>query len=610
MKIQPIFLIGVLLISLSLLAQNNCVCELISDNEKVDFNNEADSLKIFQRSKALKKSELEGCIIEGLNLEFEFYRTQAKFKKALSVLNSIDEFLKTSSCKQYFAFDVYYNKALYYHAINDLENLSDFAFKALNEAENLNDDEKQILAIQEVVFLFTRLNEDTKNWVYIKRAERLISNLNDSENLVKYYRWLAYEYENKYTLTERKTLLDSCLMYGDRAKELAFEFNMYDEIAKAYRVQEACAYHKGDLEKALVYIDSSIYYAKKIKGHKNLSSLYLAKAWDHLDLSQNNEAIKWMDTALAVENSVSAAKMMMYSEASQIYQGAGNLDKAFASYKAYTQLKDSILNFETIGKVTELEQKYNKVKNEQKIFELEKTKQLYFFLIVGSILAILAIVFFFRQRSLKNKQKIMETEQRLNRARINPHFFFNGMASLQNLSLQEKSPKTTLFISRFAKIMRQSLESTYEELTTVEEEVDFLTQYIEIQKLRYPEKFDYAFHIDDNLEVNELQIPSMLLQPFIENAIEHGFKDIDYTGKIDITFQADNDELITTVEDNGKGLNPSEDKKQHKSRAMQIVKDRLDLFNKQNNFKAFYKLVEPIDGRGLKIIITLPKLYT
>ena len=329
-----------------------------------------------------------------------------------------------------------------------------------------------------------------------------------------------------------------------------------------------------------------------------------------MDLSQNNEAIKWMDTALAVENSVSAAKMMMYSEASQIYQGAGNLDKAFASYKAYTQLKDSILNFETIGKVTELEQKYNKVKNEQKIFELEKTKQLYFFLIVGSILAILAIVFFFRQRSLKNKQKIMETEQRLNRARINPHFFFNGMASLQNLSLQEKSPKTTLFISRFAKIMRQSLESTYEELTTVEEEVDFLTQYIEIQKLRYPEKFDYAFHIDDNLEVNELQIPSMLLQPFIENAIEHGFKDIDYTGKIDITFQADNDELITTVEDNGKGLNPSEDKKQYKSRAMQIVKDRLDLFNKQNNFKAFYKLVEPIDGRGLKIIITLPKLYT
>ncbi|HPF97893.1 MAG TPA: hypothetical protein PLZ00_10770, partial [Mangrovimonas sp.] len=164
MKIQPIFLIGVLLISLSLLAQNNCVCELISDNEKVDFNNEADSLKIFQRSKALKKSELEGCIIEGLNLEFEFYRTQAKFKKALSVLNSIDEFLKTSSCKQYFAFDVYYNKALYYHAINDLENLSDFAFKALNEAENLNDDEKQILAIQEVVFLFTRLNEDAKNW--------------------------------------------------------------------------------------------------------------------------------------------------------------------------------------------------------------------------------------------------------------------------------------------------------------------------------------------------------------------------------------------------------------------------------------------------------------
>ncbi|MCB0462098.1 MAG: histidine kinase [Flavobacteriaceae bacterium] len=566
-------------------------------------------MKIFQISKALKKSEFEGCIIKGLNLEFQYYRSQAKFVKALSILNTIDNILKTSSCKEYFAFEVNYHKALYYHAINDLENLSDFAFKALNESEKQNDDEKQVLAIQEVVYLFTRMNEDVKNWLYIKRAEKLILNLKNEENLVRYYRWLAFEYENKYTLTERKTLLDSCLMFGNKAKKLAFKYNMYDEITKVYRVQEACAYHRGDLKKALVYIDSSIYYAKKIKGHKNLSSLYLSKAWDHLGLGQNNEAIKWMDTALAANTSISAARMMMYSEASQIYQGAGNVDKAFATYKMYTKLKDSILNLETIGKVNELEQKYNKVRNEQKIFELKKTKQRYLFLIVLSLLAILTIVFFFRQRSLKNKQKIMETEQRLNRARINPHFFFNGMASLQNLSLIEKSPKTTLFISRFAKIMRQSLESTYEELTTVEEEVDFLTQYLEIQKLRYPEKFDYAFHIDNNLEVNELQIPGMLLQPFIENAIEHGFKDIDYTGKIDITFQTDNTNLIAIVEDNGRGLNPSENTKQHNSRAMQIVKTRLELFNKQNNSKAFYKLIEPIDGRGLKIIVTLPKIY-
>jgi sensor histidine kinase YesM len=203
----------------------------------------------------------------------------------------------------------------------------------------------------------------------------------------------------------------------------------------------------------------------------------------------------------------------------------------------------------------------------------------------------------------------METEQRLNRARINPHFFFNGMASLQNLSLQEKSPQTTLFISRFAKIMRQSLESTYEELTTVEEEIDFLTQYLEIQKLRYPEKFDFQFHIKESLEVNELKLPGMLMQPFVENAIEHGFKDVNYKGKIDITFEEENNQLLVIVEDNGSGFKELQIEKEHKSRAMQIVKDRLYLFNKQHHTNAFYEVVQPENNLGFKIIVTLPKLY-
>ena len=86
-------------------------------------------------------------------------------------------------------------------------------------------------------------------------------------------------------------------------------------------------------------------------------------------------------------------------------------------------MKDSVWNIEKVKKVNELEQKHNKVKNEKMIFELEKTKQLYTFLIIGGLLALLALIFFFRQRSLQNKQKIMQTEQRLNRARINPHFF-------------------------------------------------------------------------------------------------------------------------------------------------------------------------------------------
>lgn len=101
------------------------------------------------------------------------------------------------------------------------------------------------------------MNEHKKNWIYIKRVEKLI----ESQN----YRWLAFEYEQKYTLTQRETLLDSLLIFEKNAKPIAFKYKMYDEITNLYRIKEAHSYHKQNAIKALMYIDSAIYYGKKKK---------------------------------------------------------------------------------------------------------------------------------------------------------------------------------------------------------------------------------------------------------------------------------------------------------------------------------------------------------
>ncbi|WP_456440943.1 sensor histidine kinase [Psychroserpens sp.] len=589
--------------------QNDCNCAIyIVDNAEL-VQNKTDSLSQFQVINKLQNSKFKICQYEGINLEFHYYNNQSQFEKAFRVLNEQESILNQMDCNNDLLFKLIYNKARYYHIINDFEKLSNFAFKALAEAERLNDSEKKIKSIQELVYLFTRINEDDKNWKYIKRAEALIIKLNP-ELYPHYYTWLAFEYESKYALTERKSLIDSTLLFINAAKKGAFKYQRFDEITKCYRVEEACAYHQGDLKKALVYIDSAIYYGKKIKGYRDLSGLYLPKAWDHLDLGEFDAANTWMDSSLYyIKNKHTAASMMLHRQASEIYETVGKLDKAFKSYKQYVHLKDSILNIEKVEKINELEQKYNKVKNEQRIVSLEKTKQLYMFIIIGGLLLVLSLIFFFRQRSLKNKQKILETEQRLNRARINPHFFFNAMASLQRLSQQEKSVQTTLYTSRLAKIMRQSLENTYEEVVCIEDEIDFLTQYLEIQKLRFPNKFEYQFHIDNGLEINELKLPGMLTQPFVENAIEHGFKNIDYVGKIDIHFKEQDQNINITIKDNGKGVNLDEKEKTHKSRAMQIIKDRLFLFNKQHSSNANYKVLKFDNFTGFIIEIALPKLY-
>ncbi|WP_310378490.1 histidine kinase [Flavobacterium sp.] len=592
-------------------AQEECNCEILSNNIKENIVDDKDSLEVFKNINLLKKSKFKSCVFEGFQIEFDYYISNRNSKKGYYVLQKQQNLLKKMNCKGQFDSAIYSNKAYYYKIINDLEKLSFYAFKSLKVAEKSNNPEKQIQAIQALVYLFTKMNEHDKNWIYIKRAQKLIEVQNASKQNVRNYRWLAFEYESKYTLIKRKTLLDSALIFANKSKIGAFRYKMYNEITNFYRVKEACSYHKGDVKNALKHIDSAIFFAKKVKGNKNMAPLYSAKAWDHLDNGQLAEANKWMDTALVVvDNSKdSAGKMMMYFDSSNLYSSTGNISKSFESFKIYTKMKDSVWNIKKVEKVNELEQKYNKAKNEKMIFELEKTKQLYTFLIIGGVLALLALIFFFRQRTLQNKQKIMQTEQRLNRARINPHFFFNAMASLQNLSLQEKSTKTTLFISRFAKIMRQSLESTYEELVSVESEIDFITQYLEIQKLRFPSKFDYQFHVDDTLEINELKIPGMIIQPFVENAIEHGFKDVDYKGKIDITFAENGDQINIIINDNGSGHNLEKKDIKHKSRAMQIIKDRLYLFNKQNGSNASYHVQDSNGTNGFIIIVSLPKTY-
>ncbi|MCU0376573.1 MAG: histidine kinase, partial [Chitinophagaceae bacterium] len=136
----------------------------------------------------------------------------------------------------------------------------------------------------------------------------------------------------------------------------------------------------------------------------------------------------------------------------------------------------------------------------------------------------------------------------LNRARMNPHFFFNTLTALQTMALQKSPDKTLgLNLSKFAAIMRITLESTYHEYVTIYDETAYLTTYLNLQQLRFPNKFDFEIKQEDDLDTEAHLIPSMLIQPFVENAIEHGFNNIDYTGKLDINFSLQHNEIIITV---------------------------------------------------------------
>jgi LytS/YehU family sensor histidine kinase len=330
-------------------------------------------------------------------------------------------------------------------------------------------------------------------------------------------------------------------------------------------------------------------------------------------LKKYPEAARLADSAIhyAKLSGYDAYTAETYELSSRIAKESGDYKKAFELNELASSITDSIRNVEKTEAVTELEKKYNQAKNENTIKDLARKKQLYLFLAVAGLLAALAIGFFLRQQSLKHKKNILETEQRLNRARMNPHFFFNALTTLQKFALRDNDGQAMASnLSKFSNIMRETLESTYKEYVTIEQEMEFLNEYLEVQKIRFPQTFSYEVIADKNLDIDELQIPAMIIQPFVENSIEHGFVGVDYPGKVSVNFTKDNKDLLIQINDNGKGLNTTaKENNEHISRASQIIKDRIYLLNIKLKTKAGFSIDNNTDGNGVIVKIHLPLLY-
>ena len=193
---------------------------------------------------------------------------------------------------------------------------------------------------------------------------------------------------------------------------------------------------------------------------------------------------------------------------------------------------------------------------------------------------------------------------------MNPHFFFNALTSLQKFALSDGNGEAMASnLSKFSNIMRETLESTYKEYVSIEQEMDFLNEYLEVQKMRFPTSFTFEINAANDVEIDDVLIPSMIIQPFVENAIEHGFSGIDYAGKMSVDFKKNDKEILIEIMDNGKGLHtlPKENN-EHISRASQIIKDRIYLLNIKLKTKAGFS-IDNHHNKGVIVKIHLPLLY-
>ncbi len=557
------------------------------------------------------------CIQKKWAVVIEKCLIQNELEKADSINSVFHKSITISTCAGILAL-FNYEQGYIYLKNNSFDSASIFLVKAKELAESVKDTLLELKTIAKLANLFNKIRQPDRAIEYDKLGINLASQDLNDEQLVQFYSNMIGHFGVGYDVSEDTKYLDSMKKYLPVSIALARKLNKKNRIAQNFSIIAGISWIEKKFNKALSYCDSALSYLDRNKDFRSLCPVYQKKCDNYIDLKNYKLALQFADSNLIYSRKDGDALMeaVAYERLYECNKLLGNPEAALNYYEKASKIRDSLRTNEITETVNNLEQKYQKAQNEKKISELNKENEIASlnvkFLAVGilaAFLIILIIIFFYRQSVLKSKFKDLETEQRLNRARMNPHFFFNALSSIHTLSMdKENFPKVSSLISQFAKIMRQSLESTYDELVTIEDEVVFLNNYLNLQRSRFPDKFDHEISVGDNIEQDELKVPGMLLQPFIENSIEHGFKNLSYKAKLSIAFSKDVDQLKVRVIDDGKGFKVDATKKEYPSRATQIITDRLFLLNKQHGSNARFEIKENED-KGISVIVYLPIIY-
>lgn len=257
-----------------------------------------------------------------------------------------------------------------------------------------------------------------------------------------------------------------------------------------------------------------------------------------------------------------------------------------------------------------------KAQKERKIIELQKDRQLFISIIfiVAIIFGVVIFILRIQQNRIKQEQREAELSQTLLRTQMNPHFVFNAMSVIQSYIYENDPEKSSQFLVKFSRLMRLILENSPKEFIPIELEIEILDKYLATQKMRFENRFEYTLDISDDLLFNKAMVPPMITQPFIENAIEHGQLHTVKNGHIIVQMRTDGQSLLLRIEDNGVGRKKSQKTKKirtHKSMAIDITKERIEIINKKYKFNGslIFEDLNKEQQTGTVVKLVLPLRY-
>ncbi|MEP6948351.1 MAG: histidine kinase [Ginsengibacter sp.] len=466
---------------------------------------------------------------------------------------------------------------------------------------------------------------------------------------------------------------DSAEFYNKRFRNFLVSDNGYDSITKERAILRsdidlASIYqYEGRYKEALPMFIKALQYDKE-KGVADEEDEELMNITMIYDLEgKYTDAIHYGEALISssVKTKASYYRQKAYQELWSIYNKKEDSANAYKYYTKYTGLKDSTITQTFQRKLMIINELNNEKQQEEQIDRLDKDNKLKQdtikknilirnILITDIVVLILIAFIIYRFINLKRKneklekvglqhlldieriqnekdqsdlkKKAAELEIHALRAQMNPHFIFNSLNSINLFILQNNKLQASKYLSKFSKLIRLILQNSQEALIPLEKELEALELYLELESLRFENKFEYRIIAGDALDTGLLKVPPLFIQPYVENAIWHGLMYLPRTekegkrgiGHLKIILYSEDAKLFCKITDNGIGREKAAALKSkptltHKSMGMRITADRIAMLQQQNRMETYISVNDLTlpDGSaaGTEVIIKMPLRY-
>ncbi len=419
--------------------------------------------------------------------------------------------------------------------------------------------------------------------------------------------------------------LDSAIYYFNAAIHEAKMNKNIIQIANIKSNLSLMLVAKGLLKEALKETEESLDLVKKHKlelirvpVYVNAAEIYL----QHQDL-ENAEiyATKSREFNASLNNLYTEKSALL--TLANVNEYKGDYEKAYKFYKEHVILNDSLINVDRQVEISRKEIRYEADKKQaladaEASAEINRQRTIKNLSLAGGggilMASLFAFVLFRKKQDAVSKRKeaefnatVADVELKALRSQMNPHFIFNSLNSIGSYILKNDTQSASDYLTKFAKLMRLTLENSEKKEILLSEDIALLKTYLDIERKRFQNRFNYDIKISDTIDADNALIPPMILQPFIENSILHGFAHKNEQGIIKIDFDVKDEMLICSVDDNGTGRQQIIDTKPTKkpSFGMAITQSRIDIINKAKNTKGLLKIIDKKEGTRVEVLLPL-----